>query len=101
MPKIINSGTPYADQPCPRCGSMRRILRTWKEKLPTLTGTTAVEYSQIVCTNDVCQIAFDKHLLVETKKKEAVRIKRGMNEAARKANSLLQASKTRKNKSRI
>lgn len=101
MPKIISNATPYLNLPCQRCGSKKCISRTWKEKLTTLTGTTVVEYSQIVCTNDVCQIAFDKHLLAETKKKEAVRIKRGMNEAARKANSLLQASKTRKNKSRI
>lgn len=59
----------YLNQPCDRCGSKRKIGKKWKEKVPTMTGTTLVEYSQIICTNKLCQEAFDKSLIVEAKKK--------------------------------
>lgn len=64
-------------------------------------GTTVVEYSQIVCTNVVCQTAFDKGLLAEAKKRKAIKVKKEANDALRKANSLLQRKKALKNKSRI
>lgn len=101
MQKIIVARTSYVDQPCPQCGSKRRISKTWKEALPTFTGTTIVKYSQIVCTNNVCQLAFDKQLLKDTQKRIAIKLKKEANDAVRKANSLREAKKTRKNKSRI
>lgn len=101
MQKIIIAGTAYVDQPCPQCGSKRRISKTWKETLPTFTGTTTVKYSQIVCTNDVCQLAFDKQLLKDTRKRMAIKLKKEANDAVRKANSLRKAKKTRKNKSNL
>lgn len=91
----------YLNQRCDRCGSKRRIERTWKEKIPTLTGTTNVEYSQIICINQTCQAAFEKVLLTETKKREVARAEKEANIAVRKASSLLQAKKARANKSRI
>lgn len=101
MPKILNSGTAYVDQPCQRCGSKRRVSKNWIEIHPTLTGTTTVEYSQIVCTNNVCQTEFDKKLLVEEKKRKDMRLKKEVNDATRRANILRQARRARKNKSRI
>lgn len=53
--------------------------------MPTLTGTTIVEYSQIICINEVCQAAFEKVLLKETKKREAARAEKAANILARKA----------------
>lgn len=100
MQKNITSATTYLNEPCGRCGSKRRVAKTWKETVPTLTGTTIVEYSQTVCTNDACQAAFDVQLLAEAKKREAMRLKKEANNAERKANSLRQAAETRKNKLR-
>jgi len=91
----------YLNQQCDRCGSKRRIERTWKEKMPTLTGTTNVEYSQIICINQACQAVFEKVLLTEAKKREVARAEKEANIAVRKASSLLQARKAKKNKSRI
>lgn len=92
MPKIISNVISYLNQPCERCGSKKRISKTWTERLPTLTGTTIIKHSQIVCTSEVCQAEFDKHLLEESKKREAVKLNKKANEAT---------SKARKNKSRI
>lgn len=84
----------YLDQPCDRCGSKRKTARTWKEKLPTLSGgTTEIEYSQIVCRNNVCQAKFEKKLLSETRKNRAIKRKKEANDALRKA--------AKKTKSRI
>lgn len=66
--------------------------------MDTFTGTTVIEYSQIICTNKACQEAFDKNLLEETKKREVLRKKKEANEITRRANSLSQANKARKNK---
>lgn len=88
----------YTDQPCARCGSPRKISRTWKEKVPTFSGTITVECSQIVCTNKVCQAAFDKNLAEETKKREAAKIKKDESDKERKTNSLLHAAAARKQK---
>lgn len=98
MAKKITSASIYLNEPCNRCGNKKRIAKTWNETIPTLTGTTVVEYSQIVCTNNVCQAEFDELLLEETKKRTAIRIKKEENQAERKANSLLAQAKVRKTK---
>src|SRR5436190_306086 len=64
----------FVKQPCERCGSKKRISKTWKEKIPTLSGVTEVEYSQIICTNIVCQTEFDENLEKERKKRESLRL---------------------------
>ncbi len=66
----------YLDTPCERCGSKRRVAKTWIEKVPNLTGTTTVEFSQIVCTNEACQKTFDENLKKEKQKRESLRQER-------------------------
>ncbi len=91
----------YLSQPCERCGSKKRVEKTWKETQQTFSGTTIVEYSQIVCTNKVCQATLDKNLLEEARKRKALKLTKEANDLARKANSLFQAKKARTKKSRI
>ena len=95
----INNAYAYSQQRCERCGSKKRISRKWEEKIPTLTGTTIVKCAQFICTNVVCQAAFDKNLRAELKKRQAIRRKKEENDAARKKDSL--SKKALKNKSRI
>ena len=85
MQKNKTSANAYLNEPCGRCGNKRRISRKWKETVPTLTGTTIIQYSQIVCINKACQVEFDKNLLEETKKREVVRIEKEANLVLRKA----------------
>ncbi|MDE2589666.1 MAG: hypothetical protein KGL95_08395, partial [Patescibacteria group bacterium] len=66
----------YLESPCERCGSKKKVAKRWKEKIPTFTGSTVVEYSQIVCTNVVCQKAFDEALAKEEKKRQALRLEK-------------------------
>lgn len=84
----INSAKSFLNKPCDRCGSKKRVAKTWKEKVPTFSGSTIIEYSQIVCINKLCQAKFDEQLIEERKKREAVRAIREENAAIRKANSL-------------
>lgn len=95
-----NKSNVYADQPCSRCGSKRRISKTWKESIATLSGSTLVECSQIVCTNKDCQLAFEENLAKETKKREIIRSQKEERDKLRKVNSLLH-SKTSRGSSRI
>lgn len=66
----------FVDQPCSRCGSPRKISKKWKEKVTTFTGTITVDCAQIICTNKDCQKAFDQNLEEETRKKEALLLKK-------------------------
>ena len=91
----------YIDTPCDRCGSKKRVSRTWKETIPTFTGTTEVEFSQIVCVNDVCQKAFDEDMKKEAKKREELRMEKEEKMKARKANIVLRKGESPKSKSRI
>jgi hypothetical protein len=79
------SNLSYIDRPCERCGSKKRISRTWKETIPTFTGTTVVEYSQIICTNPICQKAFDENLAKETAKNLKMRKEKEEREKLRKS----------------
>lgn len=101
MRKNISSSNAYLHAPCERCGSKRKVAKRWKEKMPTLTGTTLVKYTQIVCTNKECQAKFEKQLRKEVNKRKALKMKKEADNAARKANSLLQARRLKKSKSRI
>jgi len=95
------SDNPYVNQLCELCGSKKRISKKWKEKIPTLTGKiTIIEHTQIVCTNKVCQAGFDKNLLEENEKREAVRLKKeALATAAKKTNSKALAYKAKHKKS--
>lgn len=64
-----NSKKTYIDLPCERCGSKKRISKTWIEEIKTSFGTSSIEASQIVCSNAVCQSVFD-----ERRAEEVVRI---------------------------
>ncbi len=89
----------YLDQPCERCGSKRKVAKKWKEKIPTFSGTTMVEYSQIVCTNRECQKENEKQLVKDLEKREALRIKKEENDTIRKTNALEHAKNARKKSS--
>lgn len=88
----------YSDLPCPRCGAKQKISRTWKEKVPTFSGTITVDCSQIVCTDKECQKTFEKNLLEDNKKREAVRVKKEASDLERKTQALLHAAQSRKQK---
>lgn len=77
----MNKPTPT---PCPRCGSKQVISKTWIETIETYAGPTKVTFSQITCTNEECQIEFDKQRAEEKKKKAAIQKQREANEAKRK-----------------
>lgn len=51
----------YINQPCERCGSPKRISKTWKETIETALGKQTIEVSQVTCTNKDCQAEFDKN----------------------------------------
>lgn len=86
----------YLDQLCERCGSKRKVAKTWKEKIPTFSGTTMVEYSQIICTNKECQEENEKQLVKDSEKREEIRVKKQENDTIRKANALEKAMTARK-----
>lgn len=101
MQNNISSANTYLNAPCERCGGKKRVARTWKEKIPTLTGTvTIVEYSQIVCRNKTCQEEFERKQVEETEKRQAIKVKKDENTALRKAKSLFEANKARTIKSK-
>ncbi len=61
---------------CPRCGNPQKITKTWVETLKTFDGgTSKLTFSQIACTNQECQDAFDKKMKEERRKKEELKSK--------------------------
>lgn len=95
------SNLAYIDTPCDRCGSKRRVSRTWSETVPTFTGTTVVQFSQVVCVNEACQKAFDEVIEKESKQRALLRVEKEKKDQIRKANSQAQMSSSPKSKSRI
>lgn len=89
----ITSANTYLSLPCERCGSKKKVGKKWKEKIPTFSGFTTVEYTQMICTNKKCQADFDKLMIEEAKKRETVRVKKEENRVANKANLLLSRTK--------
>jgi len=69
----------YLDQPCERCGNKKTIIKVRKGRTQTLSGSAAIEYSQIVCTNNECQKQFEMKLEERIQKEELVRLKREEN----------------------
>src|SRR5487761_1592657 len=89
MPKIKSLQPAYADQPCSRCGSKKRISRTWKEVAPTFNGTTETACAQIVCTNKECQKVFAVNLAKEEKKRAVLRLQKEEKDKSRKAATVI------------
>src|SRR5689334_18748916 len=83
----MTTNIPYVDRPCDRCGSKRKVAKTWTEKIATFSGSTKVEYSQIVCTNKECQRLFDESLEKEAKQKQTLKLQKEQREKERMANS--------------
>jgi hypothetical protein len=69
---------------CDRCGSERRVSKTWTETHETYTGTKSIECSQIVCTNKECQQLFDKKLTAEKEKRDIIQKAKEEKETERK-----------------
>jgi hypothetical protein len=78
MTKIGNSLN-YDQTLCDRCGSKRKETKKWTEKIKTENSLSIIEHSQIICTNKNCQAEFEKHLIIETQKREAMRLVREEN----------------------
>lgn len=86
MVKSDSAGVSYIDQPCERCGSKKRISKTWKEELQTSLGVSMLEVSQIVCTNSVCQALFDKNRAEELARVNERKLKKEEQDKIRKEN---------------
>lgn len=61
---------------CTRCGSPRIVTKTWIETIKTFNGDTKLTFSQMECTNKECQEKFDKNLIEENKKRDALKAKK-------------------------
>lgn len=94
MIKTPSTHTPYLTSPCDRCGSKRKVSKTWKEDLQTFAGTSVIEVSQIICTNKACQEEFERERAIEVKRKDEIRLKKEDNDRLRKEKIAL----ARKNK---
>lgn len=55
------SSKSYFEQPCDRCGSPKKVSKTWNETIETALGKQTIEVSQTICTNKDCQTLFDKN----------------------------------------
>lgn len=74
--------TPYLDQPCERCGSKKTLAKVRKARLTNLSGTSQIEYSQVICTKKVCQEEFEQRLQEKVEKDQAIKLKREEAKAA-------------------
>lgn len=72
MPKIGNH-KPATATKCIRCGSKRKVSKTWTEKIKNDHGFMTLYHTQIICTNKDCQKEFDKNLKEETLKREKLK----------------------------
>jgi hypothetical protein len=95
----ITSSSSFVDQPCERCGSKKKISKTWKEAFEMYSGSTMVEISQIVCVNKVCQRSFDENRAEEIVKKNELKLKKEVQDKLRKENMLRNIANSRKSKS--
>lgn len=86
----------YANQVCERCGSKKRITTMRKEVLQTYTGTSDLEISEIVCTNEECQAAFEIKMEEDAKKRMKLKEEKEKSEIIRKENILAKLKEKRK-----
>lgn len=101
MPKkVIASTIPsYINSPCDRCGSPKMIGKTWKENIETFNGKSTIEHTQILCSNKECQKDYDKKLIEDAKKREALKAGNPQGAINKKA-VVLEASKSKGLKSK-
>ena len=70
--------------------------------IPTITGSTEIEYEQVICTNRVCQAQQDEVIKKEATKREEVRVQKEVRDKERKAlNVRVKENKILQNLSRI
>lgn len=79
----------YLEQPCERCGNKKNLIKIHKATLKNLSGVSKIEYSQIICTNAVCQKEFEKNLAEKASKAEAIKLKREKEKLDKSKNKLL------------
>lgn len=79
---MINS-VPYLEQPCERCGKKKKLSETGKESMPNLSNSVKIEYSQVICTDSLCQREFEEKLQEKALKELAIKLKREEAKAAR------------------
>lgn len=72
MPQIGNQKL-FEEVPCDRCGSPRKIAKTWTEKIKNDHSTMTISHKQIVCTNKECQKEFDNVIKKDAEKREKLK----------------------------
>lgn len=83
----------YLNEPCNRCGGPRILKKSWKEERETYAGTTEVEVSKIVCTNNECQEQFELSLVKAAEKRQELALQKEQQEIQRKENRLKSLNK--------
>jgi len=68
MPKIGNAVS-SSQIPCPRCGSKRKVSKSWTEKIKNDHGVMILQHTEIICTNKECQKEFENVLEKENAKR--------------------------------
>ena len=84
MPKIGNHIDP-TKIPCDRCGSKRRVSKTWTERIKNDNGEMVLYHSKIVCTNRKCQAEFEQKIAEDKGKRDKIREAKMENDANRLA----------------
>lgn len=79
----MTNKTSYLNQPCERCGHKKNLSKIRKGSLSNLSGAVQIEYSQIICTNVICQKEFEGKLKEKQQKEELIRLKRAEHKNAK------------------
>ena len=72
MPKIGHHIEPER-VPCDRCGSKRRVSKTWTERIKNDHGEMVLYHSKVICTNKKCQAEFEKKIAEDKEKRVKIR----------------------------
>ena len=91
MPRIGNPISP-SEIPCDRCGSKRKVTKTWTEKIKNDSGVMILEHKEIKCTNKECQAAFEAALQKENEKRAKIHQIKLENDAKRAADKAARLS---------
>jgi hypothetical protein len=76
MPKIGNTKETY-EMPCDRCGSKRKIAKTWTEKIKSDNGTVmTLKHTNVICTNKECQEKFEAIIVADNEKREKLKLQK-------------------------
>lgn len=79
--------------PCPRCGAPRVIAKTWEEELETISGTSKLKHTLMVCEDADCQAKVDSEVAKQEQKRAAAllakeqRMQRAMNHSHNRSSS--------------